>query len=121
MITDSCVRGIWEPQSEALFDIRVVDTDARSYCADSPHDILGSAEIKKHEYLQVCQDQHVTFTPLCVSVGGMLGFKAEFFIKRLGDFLAVRWERPYSVMMRWVRAHLSFAILWAALLCVHGS
>ena len=42
------------------------------------------------------------------------------FVKRLCDFLAARWERPYSVM-GWVRARLSFVILWAALLCVSGS
>ena len=29
-IADLCVRGISEPQTEALFNIRVVDTDARS-------------------------------------------------------------------------------------------
>ena len=51
----------------------------------------------------------------------MLGFEAECFIKRLGDFLAAKWERPYSVVMGWVRAPLSIAIFWAALLCVHGS
>ena len=60
-------------------------------------------------------------TPLCVSIDGMLDSDAEFFIKRLGDFLAARWERPYSVLMGWVMARLSFAILWAALLCVRGS
>ena len=27
----------------------------------------------------------------------------------------------YSVMIGWTRARLSFAVLWAALLCVHGS
>ena len=58
---------------------------------------------------------------LHISVDGMLGFKAEFFVKRLGNFLAARWERPYSVVMGWVRACLSFAFLWAALLCVRGS
>ena len=62
-----------------------------------------------------------TFTPLCVSVDGMLGSEAEFFVKRLGDFLAARWERLYSVVMGWVRARLTFAILQAALLCVRGS
>ena len=51
----------------------------------------------------------------------MLGSETEFFVKRLSDFLAVRWERPYSVVMGWVTARLSFAILRAALLCVHGS
>jgi len=33
LITDFCVCGAWEPQTKALFDISVVDTDARSYCA----------------------------------------------------------------------------------------
>ena len=28
LITDLCVRGVWEPQIKALFDIRMVDTDA---------------------------------------------------------------------------------------------
>jgi len=54
-------------------------------------------------------------------VDGMLSSEAEFFVKRMNDFLAARWERPYSVVTGWVRARLSFAILRAALLCVHGS
>ena len=56
-----------------------------------------------------------------VSVDGMLGSEAEFFVKRMSDFLAAKWERPYSVVSGWVRACLSFAILRAALLCVRGS
>jgi len=31
-VTDLCVSGVRQPQTEALFDIRVVDTDALSYC-----------------------------------------------------------------------------------------
>ena len=122
LIADLCIRGVWEAQTEALFDIRVIDTDARSYCTRSPKDVLGTAEgEKKRKYLQACQDRRATFTPLCVSVDGMLGSEAEFFVKRLGDFLAAKWERPYSVVMGWVRACLSFAILRATLLCVRGS
>ena len=122
LITDLCVRGVWEPQTEALFDIRVVDTDAWSYLARSPRDVLCSVECgKKRKYLQAWQNRRATFTPLCVSVDGMLGSEAEFFVKRLSDFLAARWERPYSVVMGWVRARLSFAILRVALLCVCGS
>ena len=122
LIADLCIREVWGPQTEALFDIRVVDTDARSYCARSPKDVLGTAEgEKKHKYLQACQDRRATFTPLRVSVDDMLGSEAEFFVRRLGDFLAPKWERPYSVVMGWVRARLSFVILRAALLCVRGS
>jgi len=54
-------------------------------------------------------------------VDGMLGSEAEFFVKKTGDFLAAKWERPYTVVMGWIRARLSFAILRAALLCVRGS
>ena len=31
LIADLCVRGVWFPQAEALFDIRGIDTDAQSY------------------------------------------------------------------------------------------
>ena len=76
-----CVRGVWEAQTEALFDIRVIDTDARSYCTRSPKDVLGTAEgEKKRKYLQACQDRRATFTLLCVSVDGMLGSEAEFLL-----------------------------------------
>ena len=122
LIADLCVHGAWEPQTEALFDIRVVDTDAQSYCADTPHDVLSTANgEKKCKYLQACQDQWATFTPLCVSVDGILGSEAEFFVKRMSDILVAKWERSYSVVTGWVRAHFSFAILRAALLCVRGS
>jgi len=122
LIADLCVCGAWEPQTKALFDISVVDTDAQSYCAHTPHNVLSTAEgEKRRKYLQACQDQCSTFTPPCVSVDGMLGPEAEFFVKRMSDFLAAKWERPYSVVTEWVRACLSFVILRDALLCVHGS
>ena len=65
-------------------------------------DVLGSADHeveKKCKCLQACEDQLATFTPFCVFVDGMLGSEAEFFIKRLGGFLAARWERSYSVVL----------------------
>ena len=84
--------------------------------------LLGTAEgEKKCKYLQACQDRRATFTPLYVSVDGMLGSEAGFLVRRLGDFLAAKWKWPYSVVMGWVRARLSFAILQATLLCVRGS
>ena len=33
LVADLYVRGVWIPQSEALFDIHVVDTDTQSYCS----------------------------------------------------------------------------------------
>ena len=31
LVADLSIRGIWQPQTVALFDIRVIDTDALSY------------------------------------------------------------------------------------------
>ena len=31
LVSDLGVLGVWSPQSEALFEIRVIDTDAQSY------------------------------------------------------------------------------------------
>ena len=35
-IADLCVRRVWLPQDEALFDIRVIDADAQSYFCQLP-------------------------------------------------------------------------------------
>jgi len=122
LIDDLCVRGVWQPQTEVLFDIRVVDTDTQSYSACTPLAVLCLAEAKKKcIHSQACYDCCATFTPLCISVDGVLGPETEFFVKRLSDFLAAKWESPYGVVMGWVWAHLSFAILRATLLCVYGS
>ena len=37
LIGDVAIRGVWQPQATAFFDIRVVDTDARSYVCQSPN------------------------------------------------------------------------------------
>ena len=58
---------------------------------------------------------------MCVSVDGMLGCEATVFLKWNGDMLSAKWEIDYGVVMRWVCAKLSFAILCATLLCVQGS
>ena len=122
LIADLAVRGVWQAQCDALFDIRVVDTDAPSYRSRTPQDILRSAELdKKRKYLQACQDRRASFTPICVLVDGLLGKEADFFIHHLCDFLCAKWDRPFSLVMTWIRACLSFAILRVTLLCVRGS
>jgi len=76
---------------------------------------------KKRKYSQACHDCHATFTSLCVSVDGAFGPETEFFVKKLSDFLAAKWESPYGVVMGWVWACLSFASLQAMLEIVDGA
>ena len=113
--------GVWEPQSEILFNIRVVDTDTWSYHAHSPCDFWVRLRLRRSTNIYRLVRIDVPHLLHFVYLDGMLRSEAEFFVKRLGDFLAAGWERPYCIVMGWVRVHLSFAILRAALLYVCGS
>ena len=93
LIADLGARGVWEPQAMALFDIHVVNTDAKSYLSHSPVAVLTSAEAeKKWKYCDACTECRATFTPLCFSVDGHVGDEAACFLKHLGRSLSVTWE-----------------------------
>ena len=47
--------------------------------------------------INICKLVRIDLLHLHISVDGMLGFKAEIFVKRLGNFLAARWERDPTV------------------------
>ena len=122
LIADLCVRGVWLPQAEALFNIRVVDTDAKSYLCHAPSRVLLNAEVeKKNKYAEACAAGRAHFTPLCFSVDGLMGSEANCFLKRMPCRLSSRWDRSYAEMLRWTCARLAFAIVRASILCVRGS
>ena len=122
LVADLAVRGVWLPQAEALFDIRVIDTDAQSYGNRSPRDVIKSAENeKKAKYTRACEERRAQFTPLCISVDGVLGSEAEVFVKRVADGLSRKWEKKYSEVIGWIRTRLCFAVLRATILCLRGS
>ena len=47
LITDLSIRGVWQPQTVALFDVRVTDTDAPSHSQRVVTAVLSSAEEEK--------------------------------------------------------------------------
>jgi len=91
----------------ALFDIHVVDTDARSYLSYSPGAVLASAEAEKRKYCDACTEHHATFTPLCFSVDSLVGDEAACFLKQLARSLSVTWERHYGEIIGWLQACLA--------------
>ena len=122
LIANLLIHGVWSPQSEALFDIHVTDTDAQSYLGHAPESILFQAETeKKQKYSAGANARHAHFTPLCFSVDGLAGSEVACFIKKLATGLSSKWERNYSEVLWWIRTRLAFAILRATRLCVRGS
>ena len=116
------VRGLWAAQTEALLDIRVVDTDAQSYTSRTVDSVLLSAENeKKNKYLDAVEARRASFTPFVTPIDGVLAREANSVIKLLATKIALKWEKPLSEVTGWVRATLAFAILRATNLCIRGS
>uniref|UniRef100_A0A1X7SY36 Uncharacterized protein n=1 Tax=Amphimedon queenslandica TaxID=400682 RepID=A0A1X7SY36_AMPQE len=85
------IRGVWQPQGTCLFDVRVIDSDAPSYLDRSPEQILKTAEReKKAKYSEHCERRHVSFSPLCATVDGLIGPEMSILLQRLADRLALK-------------------------------
>ena len=119
---DLLVRGVWSYQDTASFDIRVTDTEAKSYNNKSSKAVLMQCEEeKKKKYSQACAEKHISFTPLVFSVDGLIGTECQVFLKRLAERLASKWDKPYGQTISWIRTRVSFAVLRATNLCIRGT
>ena len=77
---------------------------APSYSKWDVASVLSSAEEeKKRKYNDAAEARRASFTPLVVSVDGVLGREAECFIQLLADKIA---EIIYSEVAEWIRARL---------------
>ena len=122
LVADIKARGVWQPQATALFDIRVIDSDAPSYLNISPQQVLKIAERdKKNKYSAACEKRYANFKPLCMSVDGLLGGELQSFLKHIFDFLSAKWEKPYHPTLSWIKTKISFSLLRATNLCIRGS
>jgi len=122
LIADLGVREVWIPQVEALFDVRVADTDAASYVNHSVSAVLAIAEEeKKHKYLPAAELRHASFTPFVVSVDGTLGYEALMFLQCLAERLSYGWGKSYGHVLMWIHVHLTFAVIRETNLCLQGS
>ncbi len=76
---------------------------------------------KKNKYWKPCENQRRHFTFFVVSTVGMFGFEARVFLKRLTKLLAEEWKKPYSVVMGFINARMSIALVRATNRCIRGS
>jgi len=122
LVADLGIRGVWQPQTLALLDIRVINTDAESHLARPVRAVLTSAEAeKKKKYKNACDERRAAFTPFISSVDGVLGPEAAFFMKCLIDRLEGKWKRNRAEIANWTRTRLSFATLRATCQCIRSS
>ena len=100
LIVDISTRVAWQPQYTAIFDIRVIDSDATSYLSKTPEAVLRSAEReKKLKYNTACEAKHASFTPLCITSDGHNGDEMKDILSTQADRLASKWNQQYALTL----------------------
>ena len=80
---------LWQNGIDSVPDMRVGNTDAKSYWEKAPEKCLEEAEkSKKKMYLEACLQQRRHFSPFVASVDELLGVDATTTLKRIASLLA---------------------------------
>ena len=120
---DIKARGFWNSTQDAYFDVRVFHPNVPCYHSRDLAAVYKQHEsAKKREYNQRVQNvEQGVFTPLVLTTTGSMGREASTFYKRLANMLSQKQDKPYSMVMGWLRCRLSFAILRSAIMCIRGT
>ena len=103
-------------------DVRVTDTDAKSYRSSTSAKVLEkAAREKRAKYEKACLEQRRSFMALVYSVDGMAGKGARAYKKRIASLLADKWSREYSSVAGWVKARMALAVVRSNTLLLRGS
>jgi hypothetical protein len=115
------VRGFWQPQRLALFDVCILNADSPSLRNLSVEAIFEQRKTTKRQtYSEAAEARRASFTPFIATCDAVLDKEAEGYLKRLAIFLSEKWESPYSKTVGWVRARIQIGILRSASLCFRG-
>ena len=52
---------------------------------------------------------------------GEMACECSTYYRRLADMISIKQDKPYSLVVSWLRTRLSYASLRAAVLCIHES
>ena len=62
-----------------------------------------------------------SFTPLSFSTTRGMARECSTFYRRLADMISIKQDKPYSLVVSWLRTRPSYAFLHAAVPCIRGS
>ncbi len=119
---DIGIHGLWKRGQTCILDVRITDTDAKSYAASSSAQVLERASKEKRDkYTAACIERRRSFTPLVYSVDGLPCKEARAFERRVASLLASKWDRAYSEMVGFVCTRMSVAVVRSNTLLLRGA
>ena len=90
---DWSVRGFWDSQRTALFDVCIFNADACSFRNQS---LESTFQMKKHiektKYCQAAEARRASFAPIFASCEAVFDNEAEVYFKRLATILSKKWS-----------------------------
>ena len=119
---DWSVRGFWDSQRTALFDVCIFNADASSLKNQPLQSVFNAKKnMKKSKYCKAAAARRASFTPVIASCEAILDNEAEIYVKRLATIMSKNWKTSYSRVLSYVRARFQICIIRSVSLCLRGS
>ena len=116
---DLRVRGLKGPADVTDIDVRCFYPDAQSYASKTLKQLFQQhAKEKTEKYKEACTEASSHFIPFITTTDGVLGPEANDLLNLLGNKLSKKWRKPKGVVMGWIRARMSIAIVKATSACI---
>ena len=119
---DILICDLWHNGTDNVYDMSVVNTDAKSHSTKIPENFLQDVEReKKKMYQEACLQQRRHSSPFIASVNGILGVEARATLERIASCLAKKWRKPYSRTYGYVKSRVNITLVRRAHRCIRGS
>ena len=101
------VRGLWESQREALFDICICNADAPSYQGKTIDSVFNAhKDFKRKKYAEAAEHKRASFSPILATCDGVFDFEAKAYTRQLAVLLSKKWSKLYAEVHGWIKARM---------------
>ena len=119
---DLLIRDLWANGTHSVHDMRVGNTDAKSYWERYSEKCLEEVEKgNKKMYLEACLQKSRNFSPFVASVDGLLWVEATANLKRIASLLTSKWKQPYSKTCGYVKSRIDITLVRSTHRCIRVS
>ena len=116
------IRGLWDPQVDAIINIKIGDDDLDTYKYDPMISLLARWEnIKKDTHGKHFHDQRKMFSPFFISVDGMLGREVLVVQSQLSGVMAEKREEPLLQVRGWLNGRIAISVARSYSQMIYGA